>query len=53
MEYTTKYPSPVGTLLLASDGQALTGLWIENQKYYGPPCPRTIRRRTTCLSLTR
>ncbi len=35
MEYTTKYPSPVGTLLLASDGQALTGLWIENQKYYG------------------
>ena len=35
MEYTTKYPSPVGVLLLASDGQALTGLWIENQKYYG------------------
>ncbi len=35
MEYTTKYPSQVGTLLLASDGQALTGLWIENQKYYG------------------
>lgn len=34
MEYTTQYASPVGNLLLASDGQALTGLWIENQKYY-------------------
>lgn len=35
MEYTTKYASPVGELLLASDGQALTGLWIKDQKYYG------------------
>ena len=34
MTYTTFYESPVGCLTLASDGKALTGLWIEGQKYY-------------------
>ena len=29
--YQTTLPSPVGLLTLASDGTALTGLWIENQ----------------------
>lgn len=28
-------PSPVGLLTLASDGENLTGLWLENQKYFG------------------
>lgn len=32
--YVTKISSPVGNLLLASDGQALTGLWLEGQKYF-------------------
>ena len=32
--YMTKISSPVGNLLLASDGQALTGLWLEGQKYF-------------------
>lgn len=27
----TEYFSPIGTLLLTSDGQALTGLWMERQ----------------------
>lgn len=27
--------SPIGKLTLASDGENLTGLWIEKQKYYG------------------
>lgn len=35
MQYKSYYESPVGRLLLASDGESLTGLWIENQKYYG------------------
>lgn len=26
--------APVGRLLLESDGDAISGLWIENQKYY-------------------
>ena len=34
MYYFTTYPSPVGTLTLASDGNYLTGLWIEGQKYF-------------------
>lgn len=32
--YVTKISSPVGNLLLASDGQVLTGLWLEGQKYF-------------------
>lgn len=32
--YQTTLPSPVGLLTLASDGTALTGLWIEGQKYF-------------------
>ena len=32
--YVTKLTSPVRNLLLASDGQALTGLWLEGQKYF-------------------
>ena len=35
MKFTAKYPSPVGELLLASDGEHLTGLWLEGQKHYG------------------
>ncbi|MGI6069484.1 MAG: methylated-DNA--[protein]-cysteine S-methyltransferase [Blautia sp.] len=34
MIYTSRYPSPVGQLLLAAQDNALTGLWIEHQKYY-------------------
>ena len=34
MEYTQHYNSPLGDILLASDGQALTGLWFDGQKYY-------------------
>lgn len=29
------YSSPIGNIVLASDGIHLTGLWIENQKYFG------------------
>ncbi len=29
--------TPVGRLTLASDGEALTGLWLEGQKYFGLP----------------
>ena len=35
MDYYTTYPSPLGELTLASDGIALTGLWIKGQKYFG------------------
>ena len=32
--YRTTILSPVGPLLLASDGTAITGLWLEGQKYF-------------------
>ena len=34
MIYSTQYKSPIGNLLLASDGKNLIGLWIEKQKYF-------------------
>ena len=39
MYYFTTYPSPVGRLTLACDGNSLTGLWIEGQKYFGGTLP--------------
>lgn len=35
MLYQTEYRSPVGKLTLAGDGEKLTGLWLEGQKYFG------------------
>ncbi|MBC8535924.1 methylated-DNA--[protein]-cysteine S-methyltransferase [Feifania hominis] len=34
MQYTATYQSPLGAITLAADGEALTGLWFEGQKYY-------------------
>lgn len=35
MYYSTQYASPVGKLVLASDGKSLVGLWKEGQRYFG------------------
>lgn len=32
MKYTQKYNSPLGLILMKSDGEYLTGLWFENSK---------------------
>ena len=34
MQYTASYQSPLGAITMASNGEALTGLWFEGQKYY-------------------
>ena len=34
MEYTHHYDSPLGGITMASDGNALTGLWFDGQKYF-------------------
>ncbi len=34
-EYTYHYDSPLGAITMSSDGEALTGLWFEGQKYFG------------------
>lgn len=33
MRFKTTCPSPLGDILVASDGKALTGLWFQGQKY--------------------
>ena len=35
MDYTHAYLSPLGGITLASDGEALTGLWFDGQKHFG------------------
>lgn len=35
MDYVYHYASPLGGITMASDGEALTGLWFDGQKYFG------------------
>jgi len=44
MLYLENYTSPVGDILLGSDGRALTGLWIERQKNDS----RTLQEAESC-----
>ena len=34
MDYVHHYDSPLGSMTMASDGTALTGLWFDGQKYF-------------------
>lgn len=34
MQYTSRYHSPLGDILLAADAEGLTGLWFQGQKYF-------------------
>ena len=34
MQYTNKYSSPLGEMLMAADDTGLTGLWFMGQKYF-------------------
>lgn len=34
MKYIRYHDSPLGKILMASDGKCLTGLWFENSRYY-------------------
>lgn len=45
MTYIHKYSSPLGGITLASDGQALTGLWFDGQKYYGDTLHKDTQER--------
>lgn len=41
MEYTHHYESPLGGITMSSDGNSLTGLWFDGQKYFADtldPC---------------
>ena len=34
MDYTYHYTSPIGGITMASNGESLTGLWFDGQKYF-------------------
>ena len=49
--YTTRYDSPLGTLLLAADETGLIGVWFEGQKHFGETLTGDIvpeKNRTIC-----
>lgn len=45
MIYTCKYNSPIGGITIASNGEALTGLWFDGQKYFGDTLPKEYREK--------
>lgn len=45
MYYTFDYISPLGGIIMASDGQSLTGLWFDGQKYFADNLPEEHIKR--------
>lgn len=43
MIYTCQYNSILGNITLASNGEALTGLWFDGQKYFGDTLPEVYK----------
>lgn len=48
MQYTAKYNSKIGEILLASDGESLTGLWFVGQKYL-PALPQASAKEDLAI----
>ena len=44
MTYSTEYPSPLGTITLACDEDAVIGLWFNGQRHYGNILPPETER---------
>lgn len=42
MKYCRLYRSPLGIIVLESDGEALTGLWFDGQRYAGTALHETV-----------
>ena len=45
MNYIIFYKSPLGNIMLASDGISLTGLWFEKQKYFAENLSETYKEK--------
>ena len=45
MYYKVDCESPIGKITMASDGESLTGLWREGQKYFGRTAVNELCRR--------
>ncbi len=54
MQYTTKYTSPLGPMLLSADDTGITGAWFVGQAYYARGlAPNTISWETPVLQETK
>ncbi len=47
MTYIQHYDSPLGGILLAADGQGLTGVWFDGEKYFADNLPVEHTERET------
>lgn len=45
MAYICKYMSPLGGIMMASNGEEITGLWFEGQKYFGDTLPEQYEEK--------
>ena len=45
MDYTQHYDSPFGGITLASDGDAIVGLWFDGQKYFADSLDETFEEK--------
>lgn len=45
MEYIHHYDSPLGGITMASDGESLTGLWFDGQKYFADTLDREHKEK--------
>ena len=50
MVYTTEYLSPLGTITLACDEEAIVGLWFNGQKHFGMFAGQEETVRLRCRS---
>ena len=55
MQYICKYQSPLGGITVSADGNSLTGLWFDGQKYFarGLPADRVERETPALLEAKR
>ena len=44
MYYSTDYSSPIGEMLIVSDGEAVVGLWFYGQKHFRANIEKTIQK---------
>ena len=45
MQYICKYQSPLGGITISADGNSLTGLWFDGQKYFAATLPATYEEK--------
>lgn len=55
VDYTAYYETPMGGMTMASDGEGLTGLWFEGQRFYGATLMQEheVREELPVFDLTR